>query len=634
MNNHFVYLKNLTKKLGIAFLLFTLCRIVFYFVYTSSFNDVSFSLFVYGLRFDMVAISFLFAPLIFMQLIPFSFRNLRWYKKALNTFFYVAIILGITLNMVDVGYFEYTLKRTTADLFGVISTGDDFFTLLPHYIVDFWYAYLFCAVLIYISVLLHKRFCKLTLSFKPYVKKDYFIHSVIFIGFIGLLILGMRGGLQYKPLSIINAGQYAQTQNIPLVLNTPFSIMKTLSADKIETKDYFTENELKKLYSPEQDITGLSQFKDKNVVLIILESFAKEYVGSLNSNAGYTPFLDSLINESYVYTNAYANGQRSMESLPSILAGLPQLMSSSYIISNYASNELDGLPKILKQNGYNTSFYHGGANGTMGFNGFTKIIGVDNYYGLDEYPKSLMEKNYDGLWGIFDDPYLQYFAEELNKKEQPFFSTVFTLSSHHPYTIPKEHINKFPKGNLDIHESIGYTDFSLQHFFAKAKKMPWFNNTIFVFTADHSSLSESAYYKNKLNRFAIPILIYDPTGSLKGENKEYFQQIDITPTILSLTTDNSSIITFGSNSFQPKHKVVINYISNTYQMAFDNYFLIFDGDKTTDFYNTQKDSLLTKNLIENLSVNELNAKNKGEEQLKAIIQQYNNRIINNRLSKN
>ncbi|MDF1673348.1 MAG: sulfatase-like hydrolase/transferase [Vicingaceae bacterium] len=634
MNNYIVYLKNLIKKLAIAFLLFTLCRFVFYFVYANNFSDVSFNLFIYGLRFDMVAISFLFTPLIFLQLLPFSFRSLKRYHKILNIFFYIAIVIGITLNMVDVGYFEYTLKRTTADLFGMISTGDDFFTLLPHYIIDFWYAYVFCAALIYIAVFLHKRFCKLVVTFKPYLKKDYFIHSAIFICFIGFLILGMRGGLQYKPLSIINAGQYAETQNIPLVLNTPFSIMKTLSADKVEAIEYFNENELVTIYTPEQEIKGSAQFKGKNVVLIILESFAKEYIGSLNNNKGYTPFLDSLINESYVYENAYANGQRSMESLPSILAGLPQLMGSSYIISNYASNELDGLPKILKQNGYNTSFYHGGANGTMGFNGFTKIIGIDSYYGLDEYPKNLKEKDYDGLWGIFDEPYLKYFSNELNNKKEPFFSTVFTLSSHHPYTIPKNHLYQFPKGNLDIHESIGYADYALKQFFEKSKKMQWFNNTIFVFTADHSSLSESAYYKNKLNRFAIPILIYDPTGNLKGKNKEYFQQIDITPTLLSLTIGDNSIIAFGNNSFQEKDKVVINYISNTYQMAFNEYFLIFDGEKTTNFYNTEKDSLLKDDLIDNLSQSESIIKNKYETRLKAIIQQYNNRIINNQLSKN
>lgn len=634
MNNHFLHLKNLAKKLTVAFILFSLCRIIFYLFYAHQFDEVSLSLFIYGLRFDMVAISFLFAPLVVVELIPFPFRGNKWHHKITKALFYIPMILGIILNMIDVGYFEYTLKRTTADLFGMVTTGDDFLTLLPHYIIDFWYAYVLLAVLISITIFLYKRWCKLPAEKQHYNKRDYIIHSTIFIVFSGALVIGMRGGLQYKPLSIINAAQYAEAQNIPIVLNTPFSIMKTLSSDKLEAKTYFTDKEVENIYTPNQIIKSSGEFKGKNVVLIILESFAKEYVGSLNNTKGYTPFLDSLIGKSYVYTNAYANGQRSMESLPSILAGLPQLMSESYIISNYANSELDGLPKMLKQNGYNTSFYHGGANGTMGFNGFTKIVGVDKYYGMNEYPKELKNKNYDGLWGIFDEPYLQYYADELNQKSQPFFSSVFTLSSHHPYTIPKKYLNQFPKGNLDIHESIGYADYALKRFFEKAKTMPWFDNTLFLLTADHSSLSESKFYKTKLNRFAIPILIYDPTGKLKGEDQHLFQQIDITPTLLDLTTKESSIVSFGNSSFDNKRRNAINYVNNTYQMAFNNYFMIFDGEETISFYNVKQDSLLSKNLIKKLSPLENKLKTKREKELKAIIQQYNNRIINNNLSKN
>lgn len=582
----------------------------------------------------MVAISFLFAPTVLLQLAPFSFRNLNWYRKFTNVFYFTGLFLGVTFNMLDVGYFEYTLKRTTADLFGLVSEGDDFWTLLPHYIIDFWYAYLAAAILLFIAIKVNKLWCEKNLTFYPYNKKDYFVNSLIFIGFSGFLIIGMRGGLQYKPLNIVNAAQYASAQNIPIVLNTPFTVMKTLSSDKLEPCSYFPEDELVKIYTPEQHIEGNGQLAGKNIVFIIMESFAKEYVGFLNNTKGYTPFLDSLMSNSYVYTNAYANGQRSMESLPSILAGLPQLMNSSYITSNYASNELDGLPKLLKQQGYNTSFYHGGSNGTMGFNGFTKIIGVDKYYGMNEYPLKLKEKDYDGLWGIFDEPYLQYFAQELNTKQEPFFSSVFTLSSHHPYTIPKNHENKFPQGNLPIHESIGYADYSLKQFFKTASQMEWFNNTVFVFTADHSSLSEKPYYKTKLNRLAIPIFIYTPDSSFVGKDSTLFQQIDITPTLLNYTNINTSIITFGNTPYNSDNKFIANYISGNYQVSYKNYFLIFDGEKSTNFYNTTIDTLLTNNLINKLNKKDEKIKNRLENKLKAVIQQYNNRIISNNLSKN
>jgi phosphoglycerol transferase MdoB-like AlkP superfamily enzyme len=635
MSDYWVHLKALLKKLGLAFLMFTLCRIAFYVFNTNHFSNVGISEFFYGIRFDMVAISFLFAPIAILQLIPFPFRNFNRYQKISNIIFYLILSISMAVNLIDVAYYDYTFKRTTADLFGMVSTGDDFFTLLPHYIIDFWYAYVICGVFIYLGIKLYRRFCTLSLVYHPYYKKDYFFHSIIFIVFCGFLILGMRGGFQYKPLTIVNAAKHTESQNISIILNTPFTVMKTISSDKVEQIKFFSDDELNSIFTPEQYIEGKPELEGKNVVLFILESFSKEYIGGLNDSIpGYTPFLDSLLEESYVYTNAFANASTSMGSLPCILAGLPQLMSSPYIISNYSNNIIDGLPKTLKEHGYSTSFYHGGANGTMGFDGFASIVGIENYYGLNEYPKELRDANFDGLWGIFDEPYLQYYSDDLDKKKEPFFSTIFTLSSHHPYTIPNKHKGSFPAGSLPIHESLGYTDYALKKFFKTSKNKEWFNNTIFVFTADHSSLSETSYYKTKLNRFAIPSFIYDPSGSLKGSNSEFFQQIDITPTLLNLLNIKDSIITFGNSPQNSGNKYFIGYSNDNYIMAFSDYFLMFNGENSTHFYNLKNDPLLSKNIIKTTTKEEQVLLKKMETKLKAIIQQYNHRIINNQLSKN
>ncbi len=630
MSPYFNHLNLLLKKLGIAFIIFSLCRILFYLFNSHHFPDVSFGLFFYGIRFDLVAISFFFFPLIILHLIPFSFRNFKWYNRLLVVSFYTANSLAIILNLVDVAYFDFALKRTTTDFFGMVGTGDDFIKLLPHYVIDFWYDYVLLIGLLILSWILHSKYCSANVQFKPFVKKDYMVHSVIFLVFSAITVLGMRGGVQYKPINIVNAGQYAQAQNIPIVLNTPFTILKTLLIDNIEEANYFPKNEIESIYTPKKIITNGGSLKGKNVVLIILESFTKEYIGGFNDGKGYSPFIDSLMKESYVFNNAYANGQRSIEALPCILTGLPQLMNSPYVLSNYTGNKLDGFPDILKSHGYNTSFYHGGANGTMNFNGFVGLAGIDNYYGLNEYPTK--EKDYDGLWGIFDEPYLQYYANELNAKQQPFFSTLFTVSSHHPYTIPNKHIDKFPKGDLPLHETIGYTDYALKRFFETVKKMPWFNNTVFIFTADHSAPSHAIKYNTRLGRYAVPVFIYAPTSYLKGESDKFFQHIDISPTILGLTGIKNEFISFGNNAFDESEKFSIQYVSGTYQIAIGKIFLIFDGEKTTDFYNLSEDSLLTNNLINELNGQQLVEKNKAEKLLKGIIQQYNDRLINNNLS--
>jgi glucan phosphoethanolaminetransferase (alkaline phosphatase superfamily) len=625
--NHLILL---IKRLGIAFLAFTICRILFYSFNNIHFSDVSIDLFFYGIRFDIVAIAFIYSPLILLHLIPLPFKNFKWFYSLATITFYTLNTLAIAINLIDVAYFDFTLKRTTTDFFGMVGTGDDFFKLLPHYIIDFWYNYLLFAGLLIISWFLNKKFCRSNKEHQSFDKKDYLFQSIIFIVFSTLTIFGMRGGFQYKPIDIVNAGQYAKAQNIPIVLNTPFTIIKTILVNNIESITYYSDEKVEEIYTPKTIINGNGYHKGKNVVLVILESFAKEYVGGFNKGKGYTPFIDSLLNESYVFTNAYANGSRSIEALPCLLAGIPQLMAEPYVLSNYAGNQIQGFPEILKEDGYNTSFYHGGANGTMGFNGFVGVAGIDNYFGLNEYP--FQEKDYDGLWGIFDEPYLQYFASELNNKQEPFFSSVFTVSSHHPYTIPKGYTGKFPKGTLPLHETIGYTDFALKRFFKTAQKMPWFKNTIFVFTADHSSQSNTPIYKTRLGRFAVPVFIYDPSNNLQGENPNIFQHIDISPTILGLISSDKKIISFGNNALSNNDKFAIQYVNSTYQIATEENFLIFDGEKTSDFYNLKTDSLLTNNLLGKLTTKQKVEKDKLENKLKAIIQQYNNRLINNQLS--
>ncbi len=630
MSTHFQHLLLLVKKLGIAFLVYTICRLLFYSFNANHFTDVEFGAFFYGLRFDLMSISFLFAPVILLHIIPFPFRNNKGYLKAINFFFYVGIVLSIFLNMIDVVYFDFALKRSTADLFQIVKTGDDFLTLLPSYILDFWYAFLLFGLLIWFAAFLHKKYIPAHLPKAQYNPKAYGIHSLLFVFALALTVVGMRGGFQYMPLSIINAGQYVQAQNIPVVLNTPFTVLKTLETKSLEQRNYFDSATLNNIYTPEKTLATTGKFKGKNVVLIILESFAKEYVGALNNQQGYTPFIDSLLGHSLVFTNAFANGQRSIESLPSLLTGLPQLMSMPYVLSNYSSNTLDGIPKLLKNQGYNTSFYHSGKNGTMGFNGFVGATGIDEYYGFDEFPEN--EKLYDGHWGIFDEPYLQYFANELNNRKQPFFSSVFTISSHHPYVIPAQHQGKFPKGTLPLHESVGYTDYALKQFFATAQKMPWFKNTLFVFSADHSAPSVEPKHTSRMGRFAIPIFFFDPNETLKGRNDKYFQQIDVSATLAELTACTTTLTTFGNSAFSNTPRYVVNFVNNTYQITYKNCFLIFDGSNTIAVYDVETDPATTHNIIAEQPDSFKPIVAEAEILLKAIIQQYNNRLIHNQLS--
>jgi len=267
-------------------------------------------------------------------------------------------------------------------------------------------------------------------------------------------------------------------------------------------------------------------------VVILLESFASEYVGYLNSGRGFTPFLDSLMKESLVFENHFANGRRSIEAIPAVLSGIPALMEEPFLTSNFQSNRIKGLAEVFKQRNYSTSFFHGAQNGSMFFDSFAARIGFDSYFGLSEFPDPSQS---DGQWGIFDEPFFQFFAEQLTQSSKPFFGFIFTLSSHHPYKIPEQYMGRFPSGDLEIHPSIGYTDFALAQFFETAKKQDWFKKTLFVITSDHTQLSSTAKYRTQSGVYRVPLILFAEGVDWTGvSGSRVSQHVDIFPTLMDL----------------------------------------------------------------------------------------------------
>ena len=602
-------------KLGLVFWLFSFCRLLFYLFNTSSFPNPQAINFLGGIRFDWMTITILFLPYIFLYGV---LKNKS--SKVLSVLFQVFSALAIIFNFIDFEYFKFTSKRTTADLFSTSGLEKDMGNLLPTFLKGYWYIVLLAILTFLVVRWIYKKINQLdnpSLNWKQHL----FFFTTLFI----VTFIGFRGGVQYKPLNVLQASQYAKAENIPLVLNTPFTIIKSSYKDGIEIKNYYTKKELEKIYTPVQFIDGDSVHQKLNVVLIIGESFSKEYIGALNDFNGYTPFLDELIKGGLVFPNAFANGKKSIEGLPAILSGIPTLMNTSYISSKYASNNIQSLPSELKKNGYSTNFYHGGENGTMGFNAFTQLAGVDNYIGRNEFP---YKGSYDGNWGIFDEPFLQFCIEDMSKKKRPFFSGIFTLSSHHPYTIPEEHKGKFKEGPLPILKSISYADYSLMRFFESAKKTDWFQNTLFIITADHTQQSYHSSYNNSVGMYRVPLIFYAPGFISPGVNNSIVQQNDIFSSVIDFIGLESQLLNFGQSVFDDKTpRFAINYLNGIYQFFSDEYVLQFDGEQSLALYHINEDPELKNNLIKQ----QQEIKIKLEKQLKAVIQQYQQRLVNNQM---
>ncbi|WP_228520367.1 alkaline phosphatase family protein [Flavobacterium sp. CSZ] len=585
------------------------------------FDDFTLQTFTGGILFDLAAISYLNIVFLVAHLLPGNFKYNDLYQRILKITFYVVNLIFIATNFIDIIYYRFTSRRSTFGMITAKGMEQEAIGLIPSFLAEFWYIGL---IFIAISVLLWKLLPDLNknIARQDLTKKDYLLKfSYLILSIAVLLILG-RGGFQKKPIKIVDGIKYGALSNTALVLNTPFTILKTITKkEDLENTTYYNTKELKSIYNPVISLHPGKPAIKKNVVILILESFGNENVGR-----GQTPFLDSLITKSYYFKNGFANGKVSIDAVPSILSSIPSLMNNSFITSSYSLNKINGLPKILKKEGYKTSFFHGAFNGSQNFDQYAKVAGFDQYFGKDQYTG---KEAFDGRWGIFDEEFLQFYAEKLSSFKQPFFSSLFTISSHNPYIIPEKYKGKFPKGTTVIQESIAYSDYALKKFFETAKKQKWYNNTLFVISSDHTSAGgDKESDQTNIGKFRIPILFFDPSNpELTGVNEKNFQQIDIMPSILDYLNIKTDMVSFGK-SYKSKDNFVVYYLQGTYHYIKDDYYLAFANNQTIGLYNWKKDVLLKDNLI-----NKDKAKVKEYEKfIKAYIQSFNERIIYNKLA--
>jgi len=632
-----IYWALLLRLLLIMFL-FTLSRIGFYFFNMSFFPDMALGNFLTllwgGLRFDLTALLYVNILYILLMILPFDFRFRYRYQEIVKYLFFITNGLALATNVVDFIYYKFTLRRTSADVFRQFENEQNMGGLFIEFLFDYWYAVFFWIFLMVLMVKIYNRIKIWGPQMKSrtlYYSSGFFVIPLIAIFIIG----GIRGGFRHstRPITLSNAGEFVRDpRDISIVLNTPFSLIRTVGKTKIQKADYFDATTLESVYSPVHIPVDTNAFQQQNVVVIILESFSREFSGLLNPDKengqyeGYTPFLDSLMQHSKTFSNAFANGRKSIDGLPSVISSIPSL-GVPYFLSPYSGNKINSLPSLLAGEGYHTSFFHGAPNGSMGFKAFANLAGVRHYYGMDEYDH---DDDFDGLWGIWDEPFLQFYASRLNTFPQPFVSSFFSVSSHHPFVIPEQYEDTFHGGPLPIHKCIQYTDHALRKFFKTVSGMPWYKNTLFVITADHTS-SNILYpeYRTGWGFYSIPLFFFKPDNSLAEAAPGIAQQTDIMPSVLGYLHYKKPYVAFGRDIFRESAKpFAFNYKDNAYQLFMDDYLLVFDGTRSIGLYNFREDKLMKENLVAEKpeTVAEM------EKKVKAVIQQYNNRMVEDKLT--
>ncbi|MBL7947339.1 MAG: sulfatase-like hydrolase/transferase [Flavobacteriales bacterium] len=608
----------LALRLGAVGLVYVATRFLFAWLNRDLFPEVPWNSYVGGLRFDASAIAWT-NLLWVLAYLAHPAPSHKWAQRIHLALYIIPNAIALFFQFVDLEYYTFSLKRSTADFLQILSTGDDTVSLAPSFIKDYWHI-----LLLYIAALIF-----LVWAFDRAKDRASTTNGWPWrlgwrtITMVGMLIAS-RGGLQLIPLQPLDAARYGGASVLPVTLNTPFTLLMSWGKPTLQAVRYMSDAEADHYWPVHHHFSDTTSMESRpNVVVIILESFSAQYSGRLSGGPGYMPFLDSLMGVSLNMTKAYANGRRSIDGIPAILASMPELMDEAFITSPYASQPFTSLANVLGAEGYSTSFYHGGRNGTMGFDGFARSAGFADYVGLNEYTGA--PEDQDGHWGVRDRPFLRFFAKALNEQREPFFSTVFTLSSHHPYELPTSEMARFKGGPLKIHPTLRYTDDALRGFFLYARQQPWFANTLFVITADHTAdIDRNGQNYNKATDYWVPLLYHMPGAIAPAQEARVTQHIDILPTVLDLIGHRSPFFSFGHSAVRkdgPPYAIMAS--NGIYQCVSDELHLQFDGKEMvgmsalTEGADVGAKDALAKDMVSHLT---------------AAIQQFNGHLLRGELT--
>ena len=626
-------------NLLLAYVVYAIARVAYLLDNWSYFADsLTMEVVQGGLVFDTAAILVTNIPYIVLLLLPLHWKETRFWHRLCQVVFVVVNGLALAVNLCDAAYFPFTLRRTTTTVFSEFQNEQNLGGVLFTETLRHWYFVILFAVVVYG---LWRLYVMPRLEARRLSWWRYDLTTLLSLAAVApFVVAGIRGGFAtaVRPITISNANQYVdRPTDAALVLNTPFSLYRTVGKAVFVVPQYFDdEQQMAAVFSPVHVPADTVPMTKKNVVVLIVESFGREYIGALNSTLengrykGYTPCIDSLIALSTTFEYSFCNGRKSIDGMPSILSSIPMFVEP-FFLTPASMNQVSGIASMLGQKGYQTAFFHGAQRGSMGFMAFARKTGFQDYYGREDFDADSRfngDEDFDGMWAIWDEPFLQYYCTKMSEMKQPFMTAVFTASSHHPYVVPEKYKIVYPEEGIIMHKCIRYTDMALGKFFQGASRQPWFKNTIFVLTSDHTNMSDHDYYQTDLGGFCSPIIIYEPTTDRQPAILPAIaQQIDILPTVMGLLHYPDPYFAFGIDLLNtPADSTwAVNYLNGVYQYVKHGHVLQFDGQRTRAVYSL-RDSLMQHNLA-----GKVVEQPKMERELKAIIQQYMERMTQDRL---
>lgn len=532
---------------------FSLARLSLWLGYFEDFKVLSVAqtleAFLVGIRFDLsiMTLSMLmpFMMLLFAPIRPSAFG--RAWGKFWSWLAYVILMVLVLMMIADYLYFEDAHRHVGSEIKAI---GEDWKTMLSLA----WRQYLGVTALflcfVGLSAFGWQRFTQPVLVFKGNIAYRVLLIAGCFMA----AIVAIRGGVFYRPIAKGDAFFSNQITQGYLVLNGPFSITRALAAPAIAPVEMMSneaaEQRVRNLFGRdyEKDMSALEFHSSAmsvphakpNVVILLLESWGSLQVDAMRQQMhlpklGATPNFDKLVERGRLFTNFYATGQRSIVGLSTIMTGLPVLPDMPAMGDGMEQFPINFIGDVAKSKGYETLFAQSSDRLSLRLNVISGRAGFDDYLGSEDMPEQHDTVKPSGVWGTWDHNTLQEVSKRFASMKAPFFGFVFTSTTHSPWFTPGKQWEKFPT-DTDFGRSLNamfYADWALGEFIASAKKAGYYDNTIFILLADHSSQFIERR-EDARNLFRIPLLMVGPSVK-PGVDTRLSSQSDLLPTLMDVT---------------------------------------------------------------------------------------------------
>lgn len=580
--------------------LFIFFRLVFFFTYPDHFGELTFSQvlesFVIGLRFDLSILAWIYIVPIVMITAPFPWQKNVFWQKIWGWYIFFGLVISAFASVGDALYFGDVHRHVGSEI--AILSND--FKSMGMVAVSAYSNHLFVFTLV--AVISAWRWKSITAYPIIYFPRKVTLYAACIL-FIYFQLISGRGGLTGKPISVGDAFFSNSIEQGYLAMNGPFALSRGLMDKANQPKIFFKQEEsdlhtihlLKRsepfklnevIYPLFQKSAVNNDEKKPNVVVIMLESWGAIHIDVLRTKLGLptigvTPNFDALSKNGVLFTRFYANGQRSIEGASALLASVATLPGMPFLGEGLEQNRFSFLGELAQNQSYETIFLQSSERYSLRFDSIAKRAGFSTYLGAEDIPELHEHSKPVNNWGTWDHNTFQEANKRFSSAKTPFFGFIFTSTTHTPWLIPS---TKWEKYKDDAKESkannaIFYSDWALGEFFTSAKKSGYYDNTIFIITADHASeFTENS--TNIPNLFHIPLLILGP--NLKpGIDSRIGSQVDVLPTIVNLANWNTNFASMGTSLIGPIDKItssygalcvrdqVLNYINNDGWIAHD-----------------------------------------------------------------